>query len=109
MLEGDPARRIVELARLRDVDLIVVGSRGLGAFAGTLLGSVSHDVDHADRPVLVAARKAARRPRCLIRAARRSTLAAWKPGRQVNPGFAPWSRPGWPWPPSSRSTACCSA
>ncbi len=62
VLEGDPAKRIVELARQRDVDLIVVGSRGLGGFAGTLLGSVSRDVlHHADRPVLVAARRAARR------------------------------------------------
>ncbi len=45
---------IVELARSRDVDVIVVGSRGLGAVAGTLLGSVSRAVVHdADRPVLV--------------------------------------------------------
>jgi len=62
VLEGDPAKRIVELARLLDVDLIVVGSRGLGTVAGALLGSVSRDVlHHADRPVLIAARRAARR------------------------------------------------
>ncbi len=54
ILEGDPAEQIVELARLRDADLIVVGSRGLGAVAGALLGSVSWAiVHHADRPVLV--------------------------------------------------------
>jgi nucleotide-binding universal stress UspA family protein len=62
VLEGNPAERIVELARLRDVDLIVVGSRGLGTMAGLLLGSVSrHVMDHADRPVLVAAQRHARR------------------------------------------------
>jgi len=62
VLEGDPAGRILELARLRDVDLIVVGSRGLGPVAGALLGSVSREVvQRADRPVLVAARRHARR------------------------------------------------
>jgi nucleotide-binding universal stress UspA family protein len=62
VLEGNPAKRILELARLRDADLIVVGSRGLGSVASALLGSVSRDVlHHADRPVLVATRKAARR------------------------------------------------
>jgi nucleotide-binding universal stress UspA family protein len=62
VLEGDPAQRIVELARSREADLIVVGSRGRGSVTGTLLGSVSRDVmQHADRPVLVATRRAARR------------------------------------------------
>lgn len=62
VLEGDPAEQILELARLRDADLIVVGSRGLGPIAGTLLGSVSREVlRHADRPVLVATRRAERR------------------------------------------------
>jgi nucleotide-binding universal stress UspA family protein len=55
LLEGSPAQAVLELARSRDVDLIVVGSRGLGAVKGALLGSVSSEiVHHADRPVLVA-------------------------------------------------------
>jgi nucleotide-binding universal stress UspA family protein len=60
VLEGPPAHSIVELAQAREVDLIVVGSRGRGPVAGTLLGSVSSEVmRHADRPVLVATRRAA--------------------------------------------------
>jgi nucleotide-binding universal stress UspA family protein len=55
LLEGSPAPAILELARRREVDLIVVGSRGLGAVKGALLGSVSSEIiHHADRPVLVA-------------------------------------------------------
>jgi len=62
VIEGNPAERILELARIRNVDLIVVGSRKLGALAGTLLGSVSRQIlRHADRPVLIATRKVARR------------------------------------------------
>ena len=54
ILEGTPAEQIVELARARNAPLIVVGSRGLGAVAGALLGSVSSAIIHrADRPVLV--------------------------------------------------------
>jgi nucleotide-binding universal stress UspA family protein len=55
ILEGDAADEIVRLGRLRGADLIVIGSRSLGAFASALLGSVSRRVVHdADRPVLVA-------------------------------------------------------
>jgi nucleotide-binding universal stress UspA family protein len=55
ILEGDPATQIIEFARLRDADLIVLGSRNRGPLVSALLGSVSKDVvTHADRPVLVA-------------------------------------------------------
>lgn len=54
LLEGDAADRILEIARSRDVDLIVIGSRGLGAVASAIVGSVSKRVlRDADRPVLV--------------------------------------------------------
>lgn len=54
ILEGSPADQIVELARTRNTPLIVVGSRGLGAVTGALLGSVSSAILHrTDRPVLV--------------------------------------------------------
>jgi nucleotide-binding universal stress UspA family protein len=55
ILDGDPADCILELARARGADLIVVGSRGRGAITEALLGSVSNEIVHkADRPVLVA-------------------------------------------------------
>lgn len=44
--EGQPARTIVEYAKNHDVDLIVMGSRGLGDVEGALLGSVSHKVSN---------------------------------------------------------------
>jgi nucleotide-binding universal stress UspA family protein len=47
VMEGDPARRIVDVALSRKVDAIIMGSRGLGDLEGLLLGSVSHKVAHA--------------------------------------------------------------
>jgi len=41
---GPPARTIVTFARDKNVNLIVLGSRGLGDVEGYLLGSVSHKV-----------------------------------------------------------------
>lgn len=55
ILEGEPVEKILRVAMSRDVDMIVLGSRGLGAFKGALLGSVSRGVvREADRPVLIA-------------------------------------------------------
>jgi nucleotide-binding universal stress UspA family protein len=41
---GQPARVIVEFAKEKGADVIVMGSRGLGDIGGFLLGSVSHKV-----------------------------------------------------------------
>ncbi|MBA3528414.1 MAG: universal stress protein [Propionibacteriaceae bacterium] len=50
--QGNPAKVLTE--RSKQADLLVVGSRGHGGFAGMLLGSVSqHLVAHADCPVVV--------------------------------------------------------
>jgi nucleotide-binding universal stress UspA family protein len=54
VLTGAPADKIVAYADSIDAELIVVGSRGHGAIASTLLGSVSRRVLHeARRPVLI--------------------------------------------------------
>ncbi len=56
--KGDPASEIVDLARENDVDLIVVGSRGLSGIKMFLLGSVSKRVtEHAHCSVLVVREK----------------------------------------------------
>ena len=53
-LFGHAAREIIEEARERGADVIVLGSRGRGDLAGLVLGSTAHKVIHlADRPVLV--------------------------------------------------------
>jgi nucleotide-binding universal stress UspA family protein len=54
LLAGLPVDEIVACADTLDADLIVIGSRGRGAFATALLGSISRGVLHeARRPVLV--------------------------------------------------------
>ena len=54
ILEGPPADAILRVASAREVDLIIMGARGLGSVASLLLGSVSQKViAHANCPVLV--------------------------------------------------------
>jgi nucleotide-binding universal stress UspA family protein len=52
VVEGHPAETLLHAAT--GAELLVVGSRGHGTFAGILLGSVSHYcVQHAPCPVVV--------------------------------------------------------
>jgi nucleotide-binding universal stress UspA family protein len=52
--QGDPAREIVKIARSRDVDLVVLGARGLRTLGRLFLGSVSETVLHqVRRPVII--------------------------------------------------------
>ena len=52
VVTGDPAEELIKASR--DVDLVVVGSRGSGGFASLLMGSVSSKVTHhAACPVVV--------------------------------------------------------
>ena len=54
IFEGDAAEEITMVAESRDADLVVVGTRGHGGIAGSLLGSVSADVvRRSKRPVVV--------------------------------------------------------
>lgn len=54
MLEGQIADAILDVAKTRNCDLIIMGSRGLGRLAGALLGSNSQKVvSEAPCPVLI--------------------------------------------------------
>ena len=44
VVEGEPASVIVDLARVNDIDLLVIGSTGKGAVKRAFLGSVSAEV-----------------------------------------------------------------
>jgi nucleotide-binding universal stress UspA family protein len=51
---GSPAEVIIKIAKKADVDIIVVGSRGLSSIGRFLLGSVSDDISiHARSSVLI--------------------------------------------------------
>ena len=52
--EGRPASKIMSIAEIEDVDLVIVGSRGLGGVSGWVLGRTSRSVvDNSKKPVLV--------------------------------------------------------
>jgi nucleotide-binding universal stress UspA family protein len=52
VVEDHPVQALMNAAA--GADLLVVGSRGLGSFAGALIGSVSqHLVQHAPCPVVI--------------------------------------------------------
>ncbi len=42
--KGDPDKTIVSLSKERDIDLIVIGARGLGLIKGMFIGSVTDAV-----------------------------------------------------------------
>jgi nucleotide-binding universal stress UspA family protein len=54
VLSGAPAETLAEAAGAADVDLVVAGSRGQGAVARVLLGSVSDRLAHiCPKPILI--------------------------------------------------------
>jgi nucleotide-binding universal stress UspA family protein len=54
LLDGRPSSMIVEQAEKNRVDLIVMGSRGIGGISGWILGSTSRRVvESCTKPVLV--------------------------------------------------------
>ncbi|MDA9979804.1 universal stress protein, partial [Yoonia sp.] len=50
---GDFADEILEVAEEQNVDMIVIGSRGLGKFREAILGSVSQKVLHHAKQTVV--------------------------------------------------------
>lgn len=54
ILKGDPGPSIVHYANENEIELVVVGSRGLNSFQEMVLGSVSHKVaKRAECPVMI--------------------------------------------------------
>lgn len=53
-LQGDVAQELIDYADKHELELMLIGSRGLGVFKGMVLGSVSSRVvQHADCHVLI--------------------------------------------------------
>jgi nucleotide-binding universal stress UspA family protein len=55
ILKGHPvASVIIEYADQKDMEIIIIGSRGFGKFKTAILGSVSHHIiHHTKRPVIL--------------------------------------------------------
>ena len=54
VMTGSPSREIIEAAKARNVDLIIMGNRGTSGFLSWVLGSVSRQVtDACTVPILV--------------------------------------------------------
>ncbi len=54
LLEGPAADAILSVVQARNADLVVIGTRGMGAIKGMLFGSVATKISHhADCPVMV--------------------------------------------------------
>ena len=54
VIQGDPAQVIIDLAKTKRHDLIIMGTRGRSTFQELLIGSVSQKVmHHATCPVMV--------------------------------------------------------
>lgn len=56
LLDGDPVKQILEETEKEEVNLIVMGSRGLSDLKGLLMGSVSHKVSHLAKCTCVTVR-----------------------------------------------------
>jgi nucleotide-binding universal stress UspA family protein len=59
---GEPAEAIVVVGERLQVNLIVVGSRGLGPIRGAMLGSISHDLIKRSRIPVTIVRDMAHHP-----------------------------------------------
>jgi len=49
ILDGSPASKITEFAEEEKVDLVIVGSRGLGGMSEAILGSVANSIVHKSK------------------------------------------------------------